>query len=135
MKEEKGMTDTADTGYSGTGYIVVNVFTARGALPIEGALVTIIGDDKEGRGVYATVRTNKNGNTPKIPLPAPCVEKSLKPDNLKPYATYIIEIDQDGYYSQSKISVSVFCGITSIQPAELSPIESYNSCDFHPLLN
>lgn len=123
MKEKLGMPNTKETAYTETGYVVVNVFTAQGALPIEGALVTIIGDDHCKNGVYATVRTNKDGNTSKIALPAPAVGKPTDSNNDKPYAAYIIEIDKEGFYSQTKIKVSVFSGITSIHPAELSVIE------------
>ncbi|NLK39777.1 MAG: hypothetical protein GX303_05985 [Clostridiales bacterium] len=122
MNEKTGMPDTQECTYTDTGYIVVNAFTAQGAIPIEGALVTIIGDDHCGNGVYATARTNKNGLTPKIPLPAPTPDSTGLSDNAKPYALYCIEVDKEGYYSQTKISVAVFGGVTSIQPAELSPL-------------
>lgn len=105
-----------------TGYIIVNVCTAKGALPIEGALVTVIGENICENGVCATARTNKNGLTPKIPLPAPPPEKPPAPGKIRPYTVYTVEIDKEGYYSQTKISVPVFGGITAIRPVELAPI-------------
>ena len=61
-----------NTGY---GYIIVRVSTARGAIPLEGATVTVRNYDPEfevGRGdIIAVYTTNSSGLTERFALPAP----------------------------------------------------------------
>ena len=57
--------------YSATGTLIVAVSTAGGALPVEGALVTVRGSKPENSGVLSVVTTDRSGRTPRITLPAP----------------------------------------------------------------
>ena len=43
----------------------------------------------------------------------------------KPYATYNIEVEKDGFFHQSFTNVPLFAGTTSIQPVNLYPLTEY----------
>ena len=106
---ENNLSDT----YTATGTLIVTVFTANGALPVQGALVTIKGSSKEDSGVISVVTT------------APPAAQSEKPGTEKPYATYNIEVDKENFFPQSYINVPIFAGTTSIQPVNLIPYTEY----------
>lgn len=103
-----------------TGYLVVKVSTARGAIPLEGAAVSIRGED-ENTGILYSLTTNSDGATERVSLPAPSRLSSEAPGNTKPYATYSIDVFMDGYLPLSFRGVPVFSSILSIQPAVMIP--------------
>ena len=117
----------------GLGYMIVRVTTARGAIPLEGALVTVSNYSPEfesGRGdVIAVYKTDRSGVTEKFSLPAPPRALSMSPGNGKSYQTYNISVAKDGYYSQSYINAPVFDGITSIQTADMIPLPDNGQTD------
>lgn len=111
--------------YTSTGTLIVSVYTAGGALPIEGALVTIRGANQNGSGVISVLYTDQSGNTPRISLPAPPASTSESPGSATPFATYNVEVDKENFYPRSFINVPIFAGTTSIQPANLIPKTEY----------
>ena len=114
------------------GYLVVNVSTARGAIPLPGASVTVYYDSPDNTDVHSVLTTNMSGKTDKIALPAPSRALSEVPGNEKPYATYTISVYKDGYYPANSTAVPIFEGITSIQPIEMLPLAEYNSDEVFP---
>ena len=74
------MTSENNNGY---GYMIVRVTTARGAIPIEGALVSVNNYDPEfesGRGdVIAMYTSGASGLTERFALPAPPRSLSMSP--------------------------------------------------------
>ena len=118
---------------TGRGFLIVRATTARGAIPLEGALVSVRSYDPDlenGRGnvVFSAV-TNRDGNTPPIPLSAPPRESSLIAGNMHPYTSYLVEVFREGYSLQSFINVPIFDGITAIQPADLIPLPENGRTD------
>ncbi len=112
----------ADNSY---GYIVVNVRTANGALPVEKAIVTIKNSAGE---LLAVFFTDRNGNTPKLQVLAPPIENSESPGQIGPaYYSYNIDTDKEGFNSVRNIGAPVYPGITSIQPVELIPLSEGSS--------
>ena len=111
---------------SGTGYLVVRVNTASGAIPVSGATVAIrsgvSGENGNKGAVLQILRTNSDGKTPRIPLPAPPRENSTHPGSMVPYAPYQIDVVADGFYRQYFTGVPIYDGITSIQTATLIPL-------------
>lgn len=102
------------------GYIVVNVRSANGALPVENAVVTIKDNDNNLISVFFT---DRSGNTPKLKVLAPPPENSENPQNTAPpFFSYNIDTDMEGYISVRNLDVPVYPGITSIQPVELVPL-------------
>ena len=119
------------------GFLTVNVRTANGALPIEGALVNIYenyeiengnGDKTNTNGhlIYST-RTNSLGQTEKLALPTKSASLSQKPGNIRPFMSYNIFASKDGYFDSDIINMPVFQGITSVQPINLIPLSEFSS--------
>ncbi len=106
----------------GQGYITVNVRTAGGALPVEGALITVKSVDGEGGTVVAVMLTDSAGTSDVVALPAPPRENSLTPGNGPVCSFYTIDTDRDGYYHVVNESVPVYDGVTAIQQVLLVPV-------------
>lgn len=117
----------------GYGYMVVRVSTARGAIPLADATVTVHNYDPEfenGRGdIIAVYTTNSSGLTERFALPAPPKELSLAPGNGRSYETYNLSVTKDGYYQQYYMNVPVFEGITAIQNADMVPLPENGQTD------
>ncbi len=106
----------------GEGYLTVRVTTARGAIPLGGAIVTVFGNTPETSGVREVFYSGDDGLTPKIVLPAPPRANSEAPNSGVPFYTYNLEIIRNGYYNQSYSNVPIFAGITAMQTAEMIPL-------------
>lgn len=119
------------------GFLVVEAKTANGALPVEGAKVSVYEysqeeNDKSGALLYS-VLTDQDGMTPKLALDAKSKELSMAPGNKNPFTVYNIIVEKEGYYNNSYINAPIFQGITSVQPVELIPLLEYaKSSDDYP---
>ena len=110
--------------YNSSGRLTVRAYTAGGALPVEGAVVRITGATEENRLVAYSLITDRDGVTEMTELPAPGISYSLSPAPAEmPYALYDIEISAPGYYSERLNGVSIFSGISSVQPINMIPGE------------
>ena len=113
---------------TGQGKLVFQITTAGGAIPLEGAVITLRESRSPvdaGGDVLAVLLSGRDGKTEAIPLPAPARGYSMEParDGAPvPYALYNADVTMDGFYSQSYIRIPVFDGITSIQRASLIPL-------------
>ena len=110
-----------------SGSLIVRTVTAQGALPIEGAAVTVRSSGEGGTPFLRTVYTDESGRTPILTLDTPPVASSLSPGGVRPYATYDIRIEKDGFYLHENRAVPVFSGVVSIQSAELIPLSPYGN--------
>ncbi len=130
MNPEERPAEAAETG---TGYLVVHVTTARGAIPLEGAQVQVRNDLPKGTpeagDVIVSLITNRDGNTEPIPLPAPPKSQSLAPSAAPPYTSYSTDVYLEGYLAQSNFNIPIFDGITAIQPADLIPLPENRRTD------
>ena len=106
----------------GVGYLIVRVSTALGAIPLEDALVTIRGAEKQNSDVVYSQRTNSSGMTQKVSLSAPNIRESEVPGYPRPYSLYNVDIFRDGYLPLKLANVAIFDSITSIQPAVMIPL-------------
>ena len=106
----------------GRGYLVVSVRAGEGAIPLEGALVTLRGGDATEGDAIASFITDRSGNTPRITLPAPPRINSESPNGGKPYASYSADISLDGYFTNLYTNIPIFDTITSVQTAYLIPL-------------
>ena len=104
----------------GGGFITVNVRTAGGALPVEGATVTISRADNSD--VVAVMITDSAGTSEVLSLPAPSKETSFIPGSDNVSSFYIVDTYRDGYYEAIVYDVPIFDGVTSIQQVLLVPI-------------
>ena len=119
----------SDVGYTGIGYIVVRASAASGALPIEGATVTIRGNQPNFSAVIVKTETGRDGATPKISLATPPKSNSISPGIENPFATYNVDVHTDGFFTASIQQVPIFDGITSIQPVNLIPLPANGFAD------
>jgi hypothetical protein len=120
---------------SGVGYLIVHATTARGAIPLEGAQITVRDykpEFTEPRGdVIVSTVTGRDGNSERIALPAPAKNDSLSPGNGTPFSIYNLEVRLDGYRGQSYFALPIFDGITAIQPVDLVPLPENGTADAH----
>ena len=112
----------------GTGYLVVQVTTAKGAIPLSGAFVSISRDEKGGALLYQ-LTTGANGLTPHIPLSAPSRTESQVPSDVPPYSTYNLTVKSRDYGTVNYNHVPIFDGVTAFQQADLIPLAANGSPD------
>lgn len=112
---------------SGEGYLIVQVSTAGGAIPLPDAIVTVRDYDPENGGdvgnVISSMVTDRSGKTPILALPAPARTLSQSPGSaMLPYALYSIDVQTDRYYENYYANVPIFDGIVAVQPAVLQAL-------------
>ena len=110
---------------TGTGYLIVRVTTASGAIPLEGAQVSIreyFSEYERGGDFVATLVSGSDGNTEVLSLPTHPKSESLVAGNAIPYSTYVAEVRLEGYADQTFIGIPLFDGIVAIQPVNLIPL-------------
>ncbi len=103
----------------GRGRLIVQATTAGGALPVQGAIVTVTKTDGE---MIEKQTTDKSGRTQGVYLPAPSYIYSQSPGDLRPYSTYNVRVEATGFFTQNLLNVAVFDGVESIQPVALEPV-------------
>lgn len=104
------------------GSIRFRIYTARGALPVKGAVCTVSKKFGGERHVIFTQITDESGLTKKMPLPAPPRSLSQQPESsAMPYALYDAEIKADGYSTVELTNIPVFDGVSSIQRVAMIP--------------
>ena len=121
----------------GKGNLIVHVTTARGAIPLEGAQVTVRGYEPEfteNRGdVLLTLTTDRSGNTERITLPTLPLSDSMSPTDTRPFSVYNLEVHLEGYRGQIYYGLPIFDGITAIQPVDMIPLsEDGSGAPFDP---
>lgn len=99
------------------GSLAVQVTTARGAVPVDDALVVISEDGEDGaERMLFTLQTNNSGETQTVRLATYPLSLSQNPDFFgKPYKDYTITTSKPGYYTVINKNVPVFADRFSIQ--------------------
>lgn len=104
------------------GALRIRAYTAGGALPVKDAIVRISGADEDNGHIVYSLRTDRDGQTDLISLPAPSAEYSLTADPRQfPYSTYDLVISLGGYLTREIKGISVFSGINSVLPINMIP--------------
>ena len=105
-----------------SGTLRVRAYTAGGALPVEGAVVRVVGSSEDNRLIAFSSLTDRDGLSELLILPAPSVDFSLAPDPAElPYSLYDLEVSVPGYYTKRIKGLTVFSGINSIQLVNMIP--------------
>ena len=112
----------ANENYTGSGLLIVNVTTGRGAMPVANAKVTVVTPTESGNIIMAQTTTDNSGRTEPITLPAPVREFPRYPEtfsNEGMSAIYTVVVDAPGYITAINKEVAVFDGVTSVQRIDL----------------
>ena len=118
--EQNIMREPQDTDSS---YIVVDVTTGNGIIPIPEAHVLITKDTDQGTVLYGSLETGPNGRTQTVPLPAPEKGLSESPNSMTPaYDFYFARVSHPGFYTEDEHMIQVFGGATSYLNVDLIPL-------------
>lgn len=101
------------------GNLRIDVTDERGR-PVEGAIADISYTGAP-ESILEEVRTDSNGQTPTLILPAPPLEYSSEPGVEQPFSEYNIVIKAPGFAPFSISGAELFSGQTSIQNIRLTP--------------
>lgn len=120
-----------------SGFLTVNVSSAEGTLPIEGATVKIFTREYKSSGDYALAdavsgvsddsyeyirMTDSSGKTASVMLDAPDIELSfVEGGRVAPYSVCDVSVDKEGYLSAVFFGVQIFPSRESILPVYLRP--------------
>lgn len=109
--------------YTGQGSLVVRVYLANSAIPLENVKVTITSDYQSLKHINEVRYIDSSGKTEVVILPAPSVGYSQEPqEKVKPYAIYNVEAELDGYTTSTAPKHSlVFDNVKSVQNIEMIP--------------
>lgn len=106
----------------GLGTLKIQAFTAQQALPVENVHIVIKKDFQDQTQTFFDGFTDSSGIIDNVQLPAP--KKSLSEDeNYRglTYSTYDIEATHPEYQKVNLDEVTIFDGVKSIQPINLTP--------------
>ena len=121
---------------SSVGYLIVQVASAFGAVPIPNATVAVRTVTDGVTTIYSVMMTDEDGRTENLEIPAPDPSYSLIPGSKTvPYSAVNIEVTADGYYGYTALGVPIFAGQTSIQNVNLIPIPDSQNFTMIPDLN
>ena len=110
------------------GFVTARVFTSRGQIPISGASVTI--ETSDNSTVLGARITDENGLTSPVRVQTPAKSTSTQPGNEKPFTTVNVRVSHPMYYTYYVRDAQVFEGQTSVQVAEMIPIEENDRVPF-----
>ena len=105
------------------GYLQIWVTTARDAVPIEGAHVTVSREENGERVAYFIGMTDRSGKTALFPLPAAAAALSQSPGaEGATYTPYNIDVYANGYYRMENLGLPMYGGIRAELPVQLIPL-------------
>ena len=109
---------------SSVGYLTVMVSTARGAIPLEDAIVNVRGGDPQSSDIIYSMLSDRDGKTPKVILATPPLSYSEAPSDNTAYSVYNVDVFKEGYVPLFFHNVPIFPSVHSIQPAIMVPDSS-----------
>lgn len=126
IKENTNARSSASCENMGAGSMIVQVFLAKQAIPLEGAKVLIESSSDNPDNIPPEryeLYTDGSGRTPEVMLWAPSALISQSSGSTAvPYALYDISVSKEGYYNVYFKNATVFDGIVSIQNVEALPL-------------
>ena len=111
------------------GYVISRIYTSRGELPVEGAVVTVIRNQGSAPVLLGKRTTDKNGTTAPITVAAPSPSLSQSPSDIKPYSVVDVRIDHPGYYTVFIRDAQVFANQTTVIDTALVPLSENEEYD------
>ena len=122
VEEHADTWDQADEN-SDVGFLQVRVFSARGAVPLVDAAVSVIGHNAAGLETLLHLsRTDASGIAPQVSLPTPDRALSYRPGDATPFLNYVVQVNAPGYATVRNERVAVYGGVTSLQSVPMIPL-------------
>ena len=118
MKKRLHAAQNIDSPYAGG--LKISLTSSLGQIPVPGASVTISVTGQPD-SVVERLTTDDSGQTPLIELPAPALEYSLEPSEVRPYSEYNISVEAPGYEPVLVEASEILPDVTSLQPIALIP--------------
>ncbi len=113
--------------------LTVRLTTGGGAIPIEGGVVRLSGNQSENESYDLSQLTDRAGIARFSGIPTPDIEGSLSPGAPGPaYYTYTLEIFKEGYFAVIIRNISFFEGIETIQKIDLVPYATFDGQPEYP---
>ena len=110
---------------SDTGKLIAIVTTVRSLYPVPNAKVTVFSGDYDNMNIMASAFTDESGRTDPFILDTPSKALSMDSQNqIKPYATYNMLVEADGYIPNIHLNIPVFSSVTSLQNSNLMLLET-----------
>ena len=107
------------------GKLIAIVTTIRSLYPVPNAKVTIFSGDYDNMNIMASAFTDESGRTDPFILDTPSKALSMDSQNqIKPYATYNMLVEADGYIPNIHLNIPVFSSVTSLQNSNLMLLET-----------
>ena len=111
-----------DTKYPDVGRLQVSVASENVNVPLSDAVVRI--SDITGNTVIDELRTDSSGQTPAVDVPAPPLEYSVTPTDIRPYAEYNVTVRATDFQTFHIGGVQVLPNRTALQSTVLKPIQA-----------
>jgi len=112
-------TDNTDRGS-----LQIDVTSSIGLIPVDDARVDIYEELPDGsKRMTESLNTDVSGQTITVELPAPPIEYSLEPSEIRPYANYTIEITAPGYEKVVIEGTQILPEVEAVQPVKMIPQE------------
>lgn len=122
------------------GQLEINVTSSIGLIPIKDAKISIsITRDSNERpnmppanltnSVFEQLTKNESGRSQQIDLPAPPIEYSLEPSEVRPYSEYDLVIEAPGYEPTSISGTEILADTEALQPVTMTPLETAKSAE------
>ncbi len=107
---------------TGEGRLQIRATTASEALPVSDAAVVITDRRRDGElgTLLYSARTDRSGLTPEFTLAAPPASEGETPGGV-PFQEYEVYVSADRFRPIHFLGVPVFDGVTTVQPAALTP--------------
>lgn len=103
-----------------TGGFQAEITSLSDNFPIENATIDIATVENPEK-ILEEIKTSASGLTPVIELPAPPLEYSMAPSEVRPYSEYVLTITAPGYETIQIRGAEVLPGVVAKQNASLIP--------------
>lgn len=115
---------------TGGGMLEFRVFTAREALPVEDAKISVSVRINGSDHVLYTAMTDQSGETAMTVLPAPSKELSQNSENrVQPFSLYDATVEKEDFTKVLLRDIPIFDGVRSIQRVAMIPEENANAAE------
>ncbi len=108
-----------------TGTLIFQVYSARQAIPVKDATITITASGADQNVVVASRITDENGKTVPLVFTTPDRNVSISPNEERGYTSVDVVISHPMYSQVDLSNVQIFPGEESIQNMELIPLTEF----------